>query len=62
MATVPDVLNMTIAEATKTLNDAGLNIKIEGMGTSVSQSVEPGTKIAKGSVVKVQFVYLDNIE
>lgn len=59
MVRVPNIANKTISEATQTLNDAGLNIKINGMGTAVKQSIEPGKEIPKGGVVVVDFRYLD---
>jgi stage V sporulation protein D (sporulation-specific penicillin-binding protein) len=59
---VPDLYNKTVYEATKALNDKGLNIKIIGDGTVVKQEVDPGTEIYKGSVIEVEFKYLDNVE
>ncbi|HHY24040.1 MAG TPA: PASTA domain-containing protein [Clostridiaceae bacterium] len=59
---VPELYNKTVYEATKALNDKGLNIKIIGDGTVVKQEVDPGTEIYKGSVIEVEFKYLDNVE
>jgi len=59
MVEVPEVIGKTIDEATRTLNTAGLNIKVVGSGNAVRQSIEPGTKIAQGEVVEVEFVFLD---
>ena len=42
-APVPKLTGMTIAEASSALNEVGLNISIDGMGTSVSQEFEAGT-------------------
>jgi len=56
---VPDVLNETVSEATRTLNDAGLNIKVNGIGTAVKQSIAPGTSAAKGDVIVVEFRNLE---
>ncbi|TYQ13056.1 UNVERIFIED_CONTAM: stage V sporulation protein D (sporulation-specific penicillin-binding protein) [Acetivibrio alkalicellulosi] len=56
---VPDVTNKTIDEAVRTFNNVGINIKINGMGSAVRQSVEPGEEIEKGGVVEVDFIYLD---
>lgn len=59
MVKVPDVTKKTIEEATQTIYDAGLNIKINGIGTAMSQSIEPGKEVAQGEVVVVEFRYLD---
>lgn len=59
MVKVPDVLNKTIGEATQALNDAGLNIKVSGLGTAVRQSVTPGDNIHKGEIIHVEFRNLD---
>ncbi|MCR4434568.1 MAG: penicillin-binding transpeptidase domain-containing protein [Clostridiales bacterium] len=59
MVKVPDVLNKTIGEATQALNDAGLNIKVIGMGTAVKQSAAPGSNVAKGDIIQVEFRSLD---
>ena len=62
MVSMPDILNKTISEATKTLNDAGLNIKVSGMGVAVNQGLAPGTMVTKGKVIEVKFNNIDNIE
>lgn len=62
MVAVPNVLNKTISEATEALNKAGLNIKVNGMGTAIRQSYEPGTMVPKGKVIEVTFRHLDNVE
>jgi len=59
---VPDLSNKTVYEATKALNDIGLNIKISGDGVAVRQSVAPGTEVAKGTVISVEFKHIDNVE
>lgn len=64
---VPDVTGMTAVAANRVLIDAGLNIRIEGtknylsgMGPRViSQSVAKGTEVPRGTVVEVNFRYLD---
>ena len=61
-APVPKLTGMTIAEASSALNEVGLNISIDGMGTSVSQEFEAGTYLPKGTVVEVTFRHLDNVE
>ncbi len=59
---VPDVLNKTVDEAVAAFSKCGLNIKITGMGTAVKQEIMPGTMVGKGSVIEVEFKYLDNVE
>jgi stage V sporulation protein D (sporulation-specific penicillin-binding protein) len=59
---MPDILNKTVDEATETLNKAGLNIKINGMGSAVKQEFAPGAMVPKGRVVEVEFRHIDNIE
>ncbi len=54
-AMVPDVKNRTIDEATQAFKKAGINIVINGTGTAVSQEVEPGKTVKKGTVVEVTF-------
>ena len=59
MVKVPDILNKTISEATSALNDVGLNIKVNGLGTAVRQSVEPGKTVPKGHIIDIDFKHLD---
>ncbi len=54
-ATVPDVKDKTIYEATQAFNSVGLNIRINGTGTAVSQDKDAGAVISKGTVVEVMF-------
>ena len=54
--TVPDVRDMTVAKATKTLKNAGLNIRIIGTGNAIIQDPSPGDVVQKGSIVTVKFV------
>lgn len=54
-ATVPDVKDKTIYEATQAFNSVGLNIRINGTGTAVSQDKDAGQFITKGTVVEVMF-------
>ncbi len=56
---MPDILNKTVREATEALNNAGLNIKINGSGTAVEQSIPPGESVTKGQVIEVEFKHLD---
>lgn len=59
---VPDLKDMSAAEATKALGDLGLNIRTNGTGTVISQSAEKGSQIAKGSIVEIELRNFDNVE
>lgn len=50
---MPDVKNMDFAEALKLLESYGLNVRFTGIGHVKSQSIPPGTKIKKGSIVNL---------
>ena len=61
MSTVPYVIGMTVEEANKALSEAGLNISITGAATgseakAVSQSVNSGLVVYRGSVIEVNFL------
>lgn len=56
---VPDLTKKTVEEATKALKNIGLNIKINGVGSAISQNVNPGEKVQEGEVIAVDFIYLD---
>ena len=68
--TVPDLVGDNPARANAILIGLGLNIKIEGSknhltGTSatvISQSVAPGTKVARGEVITLTFRHMDGDE
>ncbi len=69
--TVPNLVGKTSVAANAELVNLGLNIKIEGaekhfvgdsIATVVSQSVAPGTAVAPGTVVTVEFRYLEGDE
>jgi stage V sporulation protein D (sporulation-specific penicillin-binding protein) len=52
--TVPDVKNMSLSEAQKTLKDLNLNVTINGTsGLVTSQSVTAGTEVAEGTVINI---------
>ncbi|NLM72842.1 MAG: PASTA domain-containing protein [Clostridiaceae bacterium] len=53
---MPDLTNKSVDEATATLKQLGLNIRIRGTGKVQKQQYEPGTKLRKGDVVEVTFV------
>lgn len=59
---MPDLLSKNISEATEAMKNAGLNIRISGMGVAVRQGVIPGAPVPKGEIVDVEFKHLDNIE
>lgn len=61
MSTVPNVIGMTVEEANKALSNAGLNIGISGAATgseakAVSQSVNSGLSVYRGTVIEVNFL------
>ncbi|MDD4495800.1 MAG: penicillin-binding transpeptidase domain-containing protein, partial [Eubacteriales bacterium] len=62
MVKVPDVKDMTVAEATTTFSTAGLNIRINGTGIAINQEISAGVMVPKGSLIEVAFVNLDNVE
>lgn len=70
MVRVPDLMGMTAVAANGTLANCGLNIRISGTknymsGTGavvVSQSVNPGELVEKGTVIEVTFRYLDAVD
>ncbi|QNU65718.1 PASTA domain-containing protein [Ruminiclostridium herbifermentans] len=52
---VPDVKDKTVYEATQAFKSVGLNIRVNGTGTAVSQDKEAGKVVTKGTVVEVMF-------
>ena len=72
MITVPDLVGKTSVAANQILVNLGLNIKIDGVNNPyvskenvpqvVSQSIAPGTQVAAGTVVTVEFRYMDGDE
>lgn len=67
---VPNVVGKSAQEANRILTDAGLNIHITGAenytigegATTISQSVAPGTEVARGTVITVVFRHTDVLE
>ncbi len=66
--TVPDVKNKSLARVKSILNSAGLNLSIVGAGATGSdsdrtvaekQTPEAGALVARGSIVEVEFRFLD---
>ena len=50
---VPDVRGMGASDAIFILENAGLKVKITGVGKVTGQSLSPGTKFSKGSSVQL---------
>lgn len=64
--TVPSFAGRTVTEVNTLAASAGLNVQLQGLvvgagGTAVAkcQSVAEGTKVSKGTVIKVNFLYSD---
>lgn len=53
---VPDVRNKSSANAIKLLRNAGLNIRVIGKGTVLTQDPSPNEVIEKGSIVTIKCV------
>lgn len=51
---VPNVLGMGARDAIYLLENAGLKVTIKGSGRVTEQSIQPGAKVVKGSVVTIQ--------
>jgi len=63
-ATVPDVYGMSLTRANEVITNAGLNIRLSGAVHNPSsiafiQSIEAGTEVAAGTVVEVEFRFID---
>lgn len=59
---VPDVTGLTVAQAKKRIEDAGLNFEVAGAGHAgtdgayaFKQSISPGTQVEPATVVSVEF-------
>lgn len=68
MTTVPDFTGRSVAQVNQAATRAGVNVLLSGIrtttggtATSSKQSVTPGTKVPKGTVITVEFTYTDNI-
>ncbi|MBM7855933.1 stage V sporulation protein D (sporulation-specific penicillin-binding protein) [Desulfohalotomaculum tongense] len=53
--TMPDLTGCTIKEAGALLESIGLHLEASGTGLAAGQSVKPGSKIDKGTTVKITF-------
>ena len=72
LVTVPNLIGKTSVAANQWLVNEGLNVRIEGVNNPyvsennvplvVKQSIEPGTKVKAGTVITVEFRYMDQDE
>ena len=66
--TVPDFRGKTVAQVSQAASSAGLNVQLSGITAgggdplSVRQSVAFGSKVPKGTVVQVEFIYEDTVQ
>ena len=66
--TVPDFRGKTVAQVSQAASSAGLNVQLSGITAggsdpkSVRQSVASGSKVPKGTVVQVEFIYEDTVQ
>ncbi len=51
---IPDVRGMTLRDAIYLLENAGLEVKVEGRGRVAIQSITPGTKYLRGTSIKLE--------
>ena len=52
--TIPNVIGMGVKDAIFLLENREIQVKIEGKGKIVSQSLDPGSIIKEGSIIKLQ--------
>lgn len=52
--TVPDLSGMSLRDAVYLLERAGIVVEVKGRGVVISQSIPPGSTIAKGAVINIQ--------
>ena len=55
LAEVPDLTGQSVSDARTSLLVHGLNLRVIGAGSAVSQSPAPGSPLEQGEVVDVQF-------
>jgi cell division protein FtsI (penicillin-binding protein 3) len=51
---VPNCMGMGMRDALQALHQAGYHYKVTGKGRVVSQGVQPGTAVKKGSTIHLQ--------
>lgn len=51
---IPNTIGMGIKDALYLLENAGLKVKVEGVGKVKYQSLQPGSKLVKGSSINIQ--------
>ncbi len=67
MTTVPDFSGRTVAQVNQAAKAAGVNVLLSGISatagtpTATRQSATAGQKVAKGTVITVEFTYADTI-
>ncbi len=67
-AEVPDLTAMGVSGVLSTASEAGVNVEIVGVVSGASgavsyrQSVKAGTKVERGTVIRVSFRYTDSVE
>ncbi len=54
VTTVPNVIGMTAKDAIYLIERTGLRAEIKGFGKVIKQSMDPGTEIIKGKVIKIE--------
>ncbi|MCJ8291762.1 MAG: transpeptidase family protein [Crocinitomicaceae bacterium] len=52
-STVPNVIGMTAKDAVYLIESTGMNVRIEGFGRVISQSIKAGTQSAPGVVIQI---------
>lgn len=53
--TVPNLAGLTVTEAAEILAGMGLGLEAVGVGQAVEQQPKPGTKVPRGSSIRVEF-------
>ncbi|GAA0728013.1 Stk1 family PASTA domain-containing Ser/Thr kinase [Dactylosporangium roseum] len=53
LVTVPEVRNMELDEARKTLQGMGFNVEAQGFGTVRQQDPQPGTQVPPGTTIRL---------
>ena len=54
---VPNVMGMGAKDAVFLMQQCGLKVKVDGVGTVVSQSINAGTVAREGTTVRLQLDY-----